>query len=382
MNYRKQSLDVEKIKLELLEAEKKKLREQYPDDDAWRAPRNIAEKMRCVGSAQMVLNNFEQKLSCMTDTEIIKMYKPKEYEETSEKEKVIQDLRNRIIKSINETKSMEYELLSLSGYDAPRWFGRGPWGEWDGGAKIKLNLRTRKLNANVFTYPLYHGQCGEHNITLTALEFHAIAEEKNSYLSVMVYDTDWDRLFDENLKIVIARKLEEEELEEKRRIIKEQVGFGLVIPDKILEKPPKMEYLNVKMGNFGEYYDERRILKHFRRESMLVQRNGKYLIETYYDYCKKDEKYDDYRKKSRMLTPAEATWLEQQIDNVLADSDETIEESVSGKGTMNVFIEIIQKTCVESKNIKPLKKYVKLQLIFARLSLYGCITESELKQYS
>ena len=83
-----------------------------------------------------------------------------------------------------------------------------------------------------------------------------------------------------------------------------------------------------------------------------------------------------------MLTPAEATWLEQQIDNVLADSDETIEESVSGKGTMNVFIESIQKTCVESKNIKPLKKYVKLQLIFARLSIYGCITESELKQYS
>ena len=103
----------------------------------------------------------------------------------------------------------------------------------------------------------------------------------------MVYDTDWDRLFDENLKIVIARKLEEEELEEKRRIIKEQVGFGLVIPDKILEKPPKMEYLNVNMGNFREYYDERGFLKHSRRESMLVQRNGKYLIETYYDYCKK-----------------------------------------------------------------------------------------------
>jgi len=69
--------DIEKLKSELLAVEEKRLREQYPDEDAWRAPRNMGETMGCVGCAQIMLNNFEEMLNRMTDTEIIKMHKRK-----------------------------------------------------------------------------------------------------------------------------------------------------------------------------------------------------------------------------------------------------------------------------------------------------------------
>ncbi len=74
----KSIVDVEKIKSELLAAEEQKLRQQYPDDDAWRAPRNIADSMGCVGCAQTMFENFTRKLSRMTDTEIIEMYQQKQ----------------------------------------------------------------------------------------------------------------------------------------------------------------------------------------------------------------------------------------------------------------------------------------------------------------
>ena len=72
---RKNNPQIERIKLELLEIVEKRLRERYPDGDAWRPPSNFADTMGCVGCAQAELDNYKRALEEMSDEEVVNLYK-------------------------------------------------------------------------------------------------------------------------------------------------------------------------------------------------------------------------------------------------------------------------------------------------------------------
>ena len=67
--------DIEKIKKELIDAEETRLRKQYPFEDAWRAPRNIADSMGCVGCAMYLLDDYARSLTAKTGDALLRLYK-------------------------------------------------------------------------------------------------------------------------------------------------------------------------------------------------------------------------------------------------------------------------------------------------------------------
>lgn len=65
---------IEEMKKALYALEKARLRNQYPHEDGWRAPRNIADSMACVGYAQILLNNYESMLNSLSETALVSLY--------------------------------------------------------------------------------------------------------------------------------------------------------------------------------------------------------------------------------------------------------------------------------------------------------------------
>ena len=63
-----------KWRKELYQREKARLEKQYPQEDAWRAPRNIADSMGCVGCAMFALEQYQSKLDGLSDLEIALLY--------------------------------------------------------------------------------------------------------------------------------------------------------------------------------------------------------------------------------------------------------------------------------------------------------------------
>lgn len=62
------------MKAKLLSLQENKLRKQYPDEDAWRAPRNIADSMGCVGMAMNQLQNYASMLENLPTDQLKKLY--------------------------------------------------------------------------------------------------------------------------------------------------------------------------------------------------------------------------------------------------------------------------------------------------------------------
>lgn len=64
----------DKQRKELYQREKARLEKQYPQDDAWRAPRNIADSMGCVGYAMFALEQYQSMLDGLSDHKIALLY--------------------------------------------------------------------------------------------------------------------------------------------------------------------------------------------------------------------------------------------------------------------------------------------------------------------
>ena len=62
------------MKAKLLSLQENKLRKRYPHEDAWRAPRNIADSMGCVGIAMVQLQNYASMLENLPADQLKKLY--------------------------------------------------------------------------------------------------------------------------------------------------------------------------------------------------------------------------------------------------------------------------------------------------------------------
>ena len=62
------------MKNKLYAFEETRLKQRYPDDDAWRAPHSIADSMGCVGIAMYQLQDYASMLQHLPEDQLIELY--------------------------------------------------------------------------------------------------------------------------------------------------------------------------------------------------------------------------------------------------------------------------------------------------------------------
>lgn len=290
------------------------------------------------------------------------------FDSKSSKANAIQILRKNIINCINKTPSTTYELSSLLWGDAAKCFPTNYSFSWDG-AWFKLDLITRKLYADVSTYPNQFGACREDRYNLTASEFHqkAIAFNMLEELQYMETDADWESLFDENLKSAItkAQKILEKQKEKQKQA--QQISNAVVIPDEFSMIKPTMA--------FDEILIELR-QRYGTSSVWLTKESEKYVLKYWYSAT-----YSSVSKNSqRELSPSESAWVEQQVNDCIMNQDKTTWQSMPGGDMMTVKIRTENKPQLEFRNEVPLNKYYELQHLLQKLANYGSFSETEMKR--
>lgn len=65
---------VDIIRRELIKSEENRLKKLYPQKDAWRDPKSVADSMRNIGCAKVMLNKYSEKLAGISYDKIRKLY--------------------------------------------------------------------------------------------------------------------------------------------------------------------------------------------------------------------------------------------------------------------------------------------------------------------
>ena len=288
--------------------------------------------------------------------------------ENSLKVDAIRVLRKSIIKVINKTPATTYELASLLWSEAAKCFPTTYSFSWDG-AWFKLDLITRKLYADVSTYPNQFGATRDERYNLTAAEFHKKAIEFNmtEELRCMETDADWQELFDKDLQAAIENvqkilKVQQEKQEQAQRI-----SNAIVIPDKFSVISPTMELEEILLELRQKYGSS---------SIWLIKESEKYVLKYWYSATYSS----DSKKSERELSLMESAWVEQQVNDCIMNQDKTTWQSMPGGDMMTVKIRTENKPQIEFRNEVPLKKYYELQLLLEKLANYGSFSETEMKR--
>lgn len=287
---------------------------------------------------------------------------------SAQKKQAIQTLRETIIASIKKAPSLTYELSSLLWDDASNCFPTNYSFKWEG-AWFKLDLQTRKIYADVATYPNQFGACREDRYSLSASELHNKAIEFNmsEELRCMETDADWQELFDENLQTAIANA-EKALIEQQEKQKQEQrILNAVVIPDEYAMIKPTMEFDEVLIELRQRYGTS---------SVWLTKESEKYVLM----YCYSATYSSDSKDSQRKLSPLESTWVEQQVNNCITNQDETTWQSMVGGDMMTVRICAQNKPQIEFRNEVPQKKYYELQHLLQKLANYGSFSETETKR--
>ncbi len=276
----------------------------------------------------------------------------------SEIDAAVTSLRNKIIAEITRDPAMKYQLASLIGKDAEKCFPNGPY-SWDG-AWFYINLRTGKLWAEASTYPNQFGAYEDQFYSLSASEFNRIAKQFHMRKELQAFrsDEDWAKLFDDSLKSAVSSACavieKRDEEREKEKIKKNAVK----IPTEYAKQTPDMCLSEITITT-----DQR-----FASRSIKVSNDsGNYQIvyERFGYMPQQIEKYP------RVLSAAEAVWLEKQVRDTIKNPDDSTWQSLPGGDTMDIVIMRNKDSNVSLREVKPLSKYSKLQNELEKLAQYG-----------
>lgn len=262
-------------------------------------------------------------------------------------------LRDQIIAEITKRPQTKYELTALLFGDAASCFPNGPY-RWDG-AFFQLDLISRKLLVEVSTYPNQFGACQQDFFPLSPAEFNQIAKEYHMRLELQAFhsDEDWAMLFDDNLEAAISSACAALQKQEEERKNRQRKMLAVKIPSELSGLLPDM--------NISEVTIE--LIQRYGRSSIqIVNENGEYHIHSY---------RTSHASDLRILSSAEAKWLEQQIENTVSDPDDSVWQSLPGGDTMNIAIRWNHGKDISLRDVKAISKYVDLMGKLRNLSEYG-----------
>lgn len=259
----------------------------------------------------------------------------------------VETLRDRIIAQITKDPSVSYQLDGLLWGDAASCFPHGT--QWDG-AFFELDLIRKKLGARVSRYPDQFGYAPESYISLSASEFHRIAQQYqfSSVLQAFQSDEDWAMLFDESLDAAIASARSTLQKQEEERQNAERKKYAIKIPIELTALSPKMNVMTTYIG-VDQRYGSRSI--------QLTNKNGKYQIRA---GC-----------YSRTLSAVEAVWFEKQLENTINNPDNSTWQSLPGGDQMTVEIKRKGYNDILLRSVKPRTKYTNFKHALEYLAQYG-----------
>lgn len=281
-----------------------------------------------------------------------------EDEESLTVDAAVKSLRKQIIARITKSPTVEYLLFRLLWQDAASCFpGRG-FG-WDL-AEFNLDLQTGKLLANVATYPNQFGASYEDVISLSACEFNRIAKQYNMSPELQAFksDEDWNQLFDDNLKSAVSSACAiQQKLEEDRKNA-EIKRYSVKIPANYANTSPNMGLSKITI-ELRQMYSDCSI--------QVTNKNGKYQVV----YVRVSHTSPNSERHSRVLSVAEAVWLEKQVENTIMNPDVSTWQSLVGGDTMNIEIKGNNGEAISLRGVKPIRQYSDLQGEIANLAEYG-----------
>lgn len=281
-----------------------------------------------------------------------------EPEASSIVDKAVKSLRKQIIAEITNNPAVEYQLSSLLWEAAASCFPERGFG-WDF-AEFNLDLQTGKLLANVSTYPNQFGASYEDVISLSACEFNRIAKQYNMSPELQAFksDEDWNQLFDDNLKSAVSSACAIQQKQKEERKAAETKQYSVKIPASYTNRSPDMGLSELTI-EISQRYASRSI--------QVTNKNGKYQVV----YVRVSHTSPNSERHSRVLSVAEAVWLEKQIENTIMNPDVSTWQSLVGGDTMNIEIKGNNDTDISLRGVKPIRKYSDLQGEIARLAEYG-----------
>jgi len=269
-------------------------------------------------------------------------------------------LRDKIIADLDKEPAREYELSSLLWDKATSCFPNSRM-RCDG-AWFYLNLRTGKLRAKVGTYPNGFGASYGDAFELSASEFHRIAVEYDfsPVLKEIETEQDWARLFDDALKAAVKKAFTAVQQKEEQAWERQRRQYAIQIPAALAARSPKMDIQVISLE----------LKRRFGASSLMVTRNnGVYCV--YYRLMATSPTHNqDFR---RIATDAEAAWIEEKVDCVVADPDSDTRQSILGGDTMNILIRREGGSDVSLDRTWPIRKYTNLMSELEKLAEYGSI---------
>ena len=273
---------------------------------------------------------------------------------------VVSSLRNRIIAEITKKPALKYQLASLLWQDAADCFPKSGF-QWDG-AWFKLDLQTGKLLADVGTYPNQFGANYEDSFPLSAAEFNRIANQFNMSEELRNFksDEDWAKLFDDNLKSVIASACATLQKKEEERKIAEAEKYAVRIPAKDVGQTPDMCISEITIEISQRYSD---------RSIKVLNVGGNYQVV----YFRNSHMSSSNDRFSKTLSIAEAVWLEKRVNNTIKNPDNSTWQSLPGGDIMNVVIKRNKGNDISIRCVKPIRKYSDLQNELEYLVQYGSV---------
>ncbi len=143
---------------------------------------------------------------------------------------------------------------------------------WAGGMRFWLDLSSRRLYAEVTTYPNALGAYRQDVLDLTPIQFYEIAQKCNFREELQVFKTqeDWDDLFNNTLKDAVseamARKQEAERKEKERLASVNAVG----IPERSANLQPKLNIVSVHL-DLDQLYGRSIIHVSMKDDSYLIE---------------------------------------------------------------------------------------------------------------
>ena len=270
-------------------------------------------------------------------------------------------LRNQIIAEITKRPAVKYQLASLLWQDAAKCFPKSGF-QWDG-AWFKLDLQTGKLSADVGTYPNQFGACYEDSFPLSATEFNRIAKQFNMSKELQTFrsDEDWAKLFDDSLKSVVSAACATLHKQDEDRKSEEIKKNAVKIPAGYSKQTPAMCLSEITI-EISQRYSSRSI--------KVSNDNGNYQIV----YVRNSHMSPSIDRYPRVLSAAEAVWLEKQVENTIKNPDESTWQSLPGGDTMNIMIKRNKGNDVSLRGVKPIRKYSDLQNELENLAQYGSLS--------
>ncbi|MBQ8398526.1 MAG: hypothetical protein IJX08_01020 [Clostridia bacterium] len=273
-------------------------------------------------------------------------------------ERSVKILSQKIIAEITKNPSDHYQLASLLWTDAAECFPQDYF-QWDG-AWFNLDLRTGKLFAKVSTYPNQFGASYEDTIFLSVAEFARIAKKYNMAKELQDFKTeeDWAKLIDDSLKRAISHARVELQKQEEERQKREQQWYAVKIPKDFAQRKPSMDITEVVL-EISQRYASRSVKVTVEKETYHIL----YVNNSHLSSC-----VDRYE---RTLTPAQAAWLERQIQNTIKNPDNSTWQSLPGGDTMSIAIRQRKGKSVELHGGLPIRKYSDLMSELENLAQYG-----------